>query len=108
MRAMCDSGWMKLLFKLYLLGQLIAMPFMVGAVGDVLSSGSESAPTAPAPNTQAEVEQKILSAHELCDSLHGTALNSVQDDIQQLRFITADLYGEEVVDDCFAEQTFGR
>lgn len=96
---------MKLLFKLYLLGQLIAMPFMVGAIGDVFSSGSESSPTAPAPQTEAAAAARTLSAQELCDALNGAALNPVQDDIQQLRFITADLYGEEVVDDCFTQRS---
>ncbi len=94
---------MKLLLKLYLLGQLIAMPFMVGAVGDILSSGSESAPNAPVLNTAAAAAERTLNAHELCETLNGRATNSVQDDIQQLRFITADLYGGELVDDCFNE-----
>lgn len=96
---------MKLLFKLYLLGQLIAMPFMVGAIGDMVSSGSESAPNAPAPQTEAEFAARTLTAHELCDALNGAAINSIQDDIQQLRFITADLYGDEVVEDCFGDNT---
>ncbi len=76
---------------------------MVGAIGDVLSSGSESAPTASAPQTEAELASRTLSNNELCDALNGPAQNNIQDDIQQLRFITADLYGDEDFDDCFAD-----
>lgn len=96
---------MKLLFKLYLLGQLIALPFMVGAIGGIVSSGSESAPNVAAPSTVAEANLRALSNQELCDTLQGPAVNAVQDDIQQLRFITADLYGEDAVEECFDQQT---
>ena len=94
---------MKLLFKLYLLGQLIALPFMVGAIGNVLNSDDGSAPTISAPSASiAEANVRTLSNEELCDALHGPVTNSIQDDIQQLRFITSELYGEELVEDCFS------
>ncbi len=92
---------MKLLFKLYLLGQLIALPFMVGAIGNVLNSGADTAPSTSAPATVTEANVRTLTNQELCDALHGPPQIAAQDNIQQLRFITSELYGEEVVEDCF-------
>lgn len=93
---------MKLLFKLYLLGQLIALPFAIGAIGNFMG-GSDSPSIEPLTHAQAFDAQaeRTQTSVDLCDALHGPALNPVQDDIQQLKFITAELYGEEVVDDCF-------
>ncbi|MDA1296984.1 MAG: hypothetical protein O3B04_03145 [Chloroflexi bacterium] len=94
-----------MLFKLYLLGQLISLPFAVGALGNFM--GSSNSPSS-VPETPVEIfeAQAILAANsrDLCDALHRPVHNSVQDDIQQLKFITAELYGEEVVEDCFAEE----
>ena len=91
-----------MLFKLYLLGQLIAMPFMIGAIGDLL--GSSDSPSVN-PNVQAQAQGEpsadILTNGDLCEAVKGTAVNSVQDSIQQLRFITAELYGEDELNDCF-------
>ena len=93
---------MRMLFKVYLLGQLIALPFVVGALGDVMG-GSDSSSTSTDQNIETVSGLTTISAADLCDKLHGPADNAVQDDIQQLRFITAELYDEDLTDDCFAQ-----
>lgn len=93
---------MKLLFKLYLLGQLIAMPFMVGAIGDMI--GPSESPSLN-PNIQAQANSQAVIDRTLCDALSGPAKNNIQDDIQQLKFITAELYGEDVIEDCITSST---
>ena len=100
---------MKMLFKLYLLGQLIALPFMVGALGDALGGGDSGSSYVP-PRTEiasgSSLSASTLSAQEdLCEALHGEAKNAVQDDIQQLRYITSELYGEDTVDTCWDQQS---
>ena len=92
---------MKLLFKLYLLGQLIALPFMVGAIGSAFSGGTETAPNTHIAQTESAASIQRLSQQDLCDALNGPAINPVQDDLQQLKFITENLYGEEQSTDCF-------
>lgn len=93
---------MKLLFKLYLLGQLIAMPFMVGAIGDMI--GPSDSPSLN-PNLQVHANSPTVIDRTLCDALSGPAKNNIQDDIQQLKFITAELYGEDVIEDCITNAT---
>lgn len=82
---------MKTLFKLYLLGQLIALPFMLGAIGQVFSSDEVNPSEVPAGITLEQYQHDLL-----CESVDGTVHNSVQDEIQQLRFISDDLYGEDL------------
>ena len=95
---------MKTLFKIYLLGQLIALPFMVGALGSAFSSSDTPSTTSrsgiESPSTSAANLQG-LSGQELCDALNGSVRNAVQDDIQQLRYITSELYDEGLAEDCF-------
>jgi len=97
---------MRTLFKLYLLGQLIALPFLVGAIGSALGGGdSESAPYTPprtelASGSAPAAISSLSSGHDLCDALEGGALNPVQDDLQQLRYITSELYGEQAAYEC--------
>lgn len=96
---------MKLLFKLYLLGQLIALPFMVGAIGDVLNTGNDSsAIQQPQPSQLVESAASVstLSRSELCDALHGEALNPVQDNLQQLSLVI-DQQFEGGTHDCFGD-----
>ena len=92
---------MKLLLKLYLLGQLIALPFMVGALGNAFSDSSGS----PTPQIAPQVHSvpglaSATDSSTLCDSLNGPVANAVQDDIQQLRYITSNLYDEDLFVDC--------
>jgi hypothetical protein len=95
---------MKMLFKIYLLSQLLALPFVIGALGNFMGDAHTTA-TDPGALARSSDSPRLNSQSysELCDALHGAALNSVQDDIQQLKFITADLYGEWWVEDCFAD-----
>ena len=96
---------MKMMFKFYLLSQLIALPFMIGAIGNAFGSSDTSAVTTEALVQAAPGDPIIVAAtataQELCESLKGPALNPVQDDIQQLKFITDDLFGPESDYDCF-------
>lgn len=80
------------------------MPFMVGALGNVF--GDADAPSiSPQPQIGSPVttaaDRRKLSNQEICDALHGSVDNAVKDDIQQLKYITSQLYGEDAVDDCF-------
>ena len=84
---------MKMLFKLYLLGQLIAMPFMLGSLGQVFSSDEVNPSEVPANVSLDQYQHELL-----CQSADGAALNSVQDEIQQLKLITDGLYNEDLTD----------
>ncbi len=94
---------MKMLFKLYLLGQLIALPFMVGAIGNALGGGSDTSYVPPrteiAPGNSISAADLSVT-HDLCASLESDAINPVHDGLQQLRLVTSELYGEEALDDC--------
>ncbi len=90
---------MKLLLKLYLLGQLIALPFMIGALGNTFGGSNESTLDG-VPEIQSVSGLTATSSHNLCDSLSNPAINAVQDDIQQLKYITSNLYDEDRFEDC--------
>ena len=94
---------MKLLFKLYLLGQLISLPLMIGPLTNIM--GNSGAPPPPPPHfvlTDIEIAATTVASHnELCALLNGPAANAVSDDMQQLNFITAELYDEATTPDCF-------
>ena len=94
---------MKLLFKLYLLGQLIALPFMVGAIGGALGGGSETSYVPPRTEiaSSSSISAADLSAtHDLCSTLDTEVINPVHDGLQQLRHITTELYGDDGLGDC--------
>lgn len=96
---------MKMLFKLYLLGQLIALPFMVGALGGALGGGTEpssSPQIQSAPHTQSIASADDLTAltnDQICDALTRGEDLSILDNYQQLRLVIAD-YDDELADDC--------
>jgi hypothetical protein len=94
---------MKLLFKLYLLGQLISVPFMIGPLSNVFdNSGAPPPPPAHVVLTDIEIAATAVANHEeLCATLNGPAANAVADDMQQLNFITSELYDEATTVDCF-------
>ena len=94
---------MKLLFKLYLLGQLISVPFMIGPLSHIMdSSGAPPAPPINVILSDIDIAATVVANHDiLCETLNGPATNAVTDDMQQLNFITAELYDEASSDDCF-------
>lgn len=89
---------MKMLFKAFLLSQLIALPFAVGALNHMLKSSSPP-PVIDDPIVAAEAT--AVTRDDLCDSLQGSSNSTVQDDIEQLKFLTGELYGDEKAGDCF-------
>ena len=83
---------MKLLFKLYLLGQLIAAPFMVSAISQAFDSPDNvSPPDAPSSVSIAQYQHDLL-----CESAEGPALNPVLDTVQQTRLIADSLFNEDL------------
>ncbi len=94
---------MKLLFKLYLLVQLISILFMIGPLSHIMdNSGAPPLPPVHVVLTDTEIAATAVANHnELCAVLNGPATNAVQDDMQQLNFITAELYDEATTPDCF-------
>ena len=93
---------MKTLFKLYLLGQLIALPFLVGAIGHAFGGDTSSSSDVP-PEERTISGLTSSSLLDLCARLEGGAMNSIQDETQQVRAIAADLYDEELDTSCLAK-----
>ena len=100
---------MKMLFKLYLLVQLIALPFMVGAIGGALG-GSD--PSSSSNQAQAEsvidisaldalASQNVAASTDLCDAVQGGESLAILDNYQQLNLVIADLDGDPIVSNCF-------
>lgn len=116
---------MKTLFKLYLLGQLIALPFMVGAIGGVLGGSSDSSSSSSAGTQIVSTSDNALglsgsssglsqhtasslgnlSSSELCDALQSGIDNPLLDNYQQLQLAIADLDGDTSAEDCFGAGT---
>ena len=95
---------MKRVIKIYMLVQLLMLPFAVAGLGKAFDSadGTPSASLALNGPTATAAAQQAL-----CDAILGEVRNAVQDDIQQLRYITEHYYGEDIAADCFATPPAG-
>ena len=86
-----------MLFKLYLLGQLIALPFMVGAVGSMFGGSEPGSPVVR--EVYASPTDSILASDILCDYGDGSDIAAMRDELETLRFIAEaeDIFTEEGV-----------
>lgn len=105
---------MKMLFKLYLLGQLIALPFMVGAIGGALGGGTEPSSASDSSRTESVIDisaldaiasQQTQSDQDLCDTLHSGESLGILDNYQQLTLVTDAVDGEDYAIDCYDQRS---
>ena len=93
---------MKRVIKIYMLVQLLMLPFVIAGLGKAFNSSD-----APVTPGLTGVSATAAAQAALCDAILGEVTNAVQDDIQQLRYITAYYYGEDVAEECLATPTAG-
>ena len=98
-----------MLFKLYLLGQLIALPFMVGAIGSAFG-GSDPSSSSNRPQAESVIDisaldaiasQHVAADTNLCDAVQGGESLAILDNYQQLNLAIADLDGGTSAANCF-------
>jgi hypothetical protein len=94
---------MKRMIKIYMLIQLLTLPFMLAGLGKAF----DSADGATSVSGLTGVSATAAAQAALCDAILGEVQNAVQDDIQQLRYITAHYYGDDIAQDCFATPPAG-
>ena len=94
---------MKRVFKIYMLLQLIMLPFAIAGMGKAFDSAGGGPENSNTPSISATADARSF----LCDAVQGEVKNSIQDDIQQLRYITAELYGEDIAEECFTTPVAG-
>jgi hypothetical protein len=93
---------MKRVIKIYMLIQLLSLPFVIASFGKAFDSGDS-----PSVSGLTGVSATAAAQAALCDAILGEVQNAVQDDIQQLSYITAHYYGEDIAEDCFATPPAG-
>jgi hypothetical protein len=95
---------MKRFFYISLIIQMATLPFVFGmmAGGGDSSSDDGSDPTKDAQSILSLANQANAGASDsICDYLEsGEAGAGLLDNMQQLKSVTADLYGEEAFEDC--------
>ena len=87
---------MRKLFYFYLIGQLIALPFAIGAIGDLFGGSNADADTAPDPLVAESSFGSLYDAYaDLdCGAIETLSGSRFQDEIDQLQYITRELYGD--------------
>ena len=93
---------MKRIIKVYMLIQLLALPFMLAGLGKAFDSSA-----GPGDSALTGVSATATAQAVLCEAIKGEVQNAVQDNIQQLRYITAELYGEDIAEECFTTPVAG-
>jgi hypothetical protein len=97
---------MKRVIKIYMLLQLLSLPFVIASFGRAFDSADGTTSVSGLTGVSA-VSATAAAQDALCDAILGEVTNAVQDDIQQLRYITAHYYGDDIAEDCFATPPAG-
>ena len=92
---------MRKLIRLYVLAQLVALPFALGTLANYISGDEGDAENGAAPMSQSFIPANSgSSAYEDCDEVERARFNPYGDYIEELTEVTEALYGEDAVGPC--------